>query len=288
MQSFYAQHSPITQPKQYAHLYEAVPDSISEIGTLVRGLVMHYFAEGITPEPTRLAQVDSRLVPVMLENLLQQNNAPLTTPRPTEQKLVGCCRDFTVLTVSILRQKGIPARARYGTATYFEDGYYIDHVVVEYWNGERWVMADMQLRTEHDWGFDTLDIPPGKFFTGGQGWQMARSGTVPANKFGLGSIMKVEPWGFLMAELLLDLAALNRIEMLCWDAWGLAAKDIGELSEADKQLLDEVAAATVDNNQFERWQQLYEQPQLKLTPNLLSFSPALPQIPTPITVHLEG
>jgi len=41
-----------------------------------------------------------------------------------------------------------------------------------------------------------------------------------------------------------DLAALGGVEVLPWDAWGLAAKDEPEVTADDLALLDAVAAAT--------------------------------------------
>jgi hypothetical protein len=43
-----------------------------------------------------------------------------------------------------------------------------------------------------------------------------------------------------------DLAALNKVEVLCWDGWGLADREAGDdvLAE-DAALLDRVAALTL-------------------------------------------
>lgn len=76
----------------------------------------------------------------MLGRLFETDDRPLTEERPPEKRLLGCCRDFTVLLVAVARHEGIPARARVGFAAYFIDGYNVDHEVAEVWDaGEgRW------------------------------------------------------------------------------------------------------------------------------------------------------
>lgn len=57
-----------------------------------------------------------------------------------------------------------------------------------------------------------------------------------------------------------DLAALNKIELLCWDGWGLADREPEDsVSAEDVTLLDRVAAMTIaDNSAFLEMQLLYE------------------------------
>ena len=84
-----------------------------------------------------------------MNRIIEPSDAPLTEERPPEKRLQGCCRDFSTFLASILRYKGIAARARCGFATYFGPGHYEDHWVCQYWEaGEtRWVRADAQLDT---------------------------------------------------------------------------------------------------------------------------------------------
>ena len=58
------------------------------------------------------------------------------------KKTFGTCRDYALLMTSILRYRGIPARARAGFGKYFTKGRYEDHWVCEYWltDEDRWVM----------------------------------------------------------------------------------------------------------------------------------------------------
>ena len=75
---------------------------------------------GIAPE--RISEVDTRYAAAMFARLGELADLPLSAARQPRQRLVGCCRDFTVLFVSMARHKGIPSRARVGFAGYLIDG----------------------------------------------------------------------------------------------------------------------------------------------------------------------
>src|SRR5690606_4666520 len=127
--------------------------------------------------------------------------------RAFENRLVGCCRDFALLTCAILRYQGRPARLRYGFAAYFSAGYWGDHVVVETWNGDRWQRFDPQIPASDHWGFDVLDMPQASFATGGRAWQMCRNEGADPLRFGLGpDVLDVRGWWFVRGRLQLDIA----------------------------------------------------------------------------------
>ena len=93
-------------------------------------------------------------------------------------------------------------------------------------------------------------------------------------------------WDFIIAEMMLDLAALNRAEMLCWDSWGFV-DNLDSLSEDDKVFLDTVAEATLDNQRFEAWQTLFEHEHLRIPTVIHSFTPAEAPDKLPVTVQLN-
>ena len=179
----------ITDPGDNAHLYAAIPDDIAGICRTVQGLLVHYVADGYRPPAERVCEIDTRYTTTMLQRILELDDRPLTEARPLEQRLVGCCRDYSVLTVSILRHKGIPARVRYGTGAYFEPGFYGDHVILEYWNGQRWVAVDSEMSPQHikrhGITFDVFDVPDDQFVRGGRGWLMCRREGADPNQFGI-------------------------------------------------------------------------------------------------------
>ena len=79
---------------------------------------------------------------------------------------------------------------------YFEPGKYLDHWVCEYWRADerRWVTVDPQIdglqRAFAKVPFDTLDMPPDRFFTAGQAWQRSREGRLDPMRCGI-----AEWWG---------------------------------------------------------------------------------------------
>lgn len=286
-QDFYLQQSRITDPINYTYLFEDVPDDIESICRASRNVINHYFGDlRYKPPKSRWSEIDTRHVSKILERVIELDDRPLTQTRDDDKRFVGCCRDFTVLTIAMMRHKGIPARARYGTASYFEEGYYWDHVIVEYWNGERWIGVDSQLPVEasDEFGFDLRDVPRDKFLVGGRGWQLFREGMDP-RIFGLGA--KAGGTEFVITEMLLDLAALNREEHLCWEGWGYSDTAYESYTQDDLTLLDEVAAVTQDNDAFEQWRELFTHPKLVIPPQVTSYSPAADPSAYPLTVSIE-
>ena len=290
--SIFKHQSAITDPKEFGPLYDELPNDIVGIGQIARGLIVHFFAHDTQPAPEKMSEVDSREVPLMLNTILKHSGAPLSETRLIENKLVGCCRDFATLTVSILRHKGTPARVRYGTATYFEPGYFIDHAIVEYWDADRnnWRRVDTQLDPDCNWGIDPFDVKADQFISGADGWLKATDGVISPGKVGLGSIREVNGWAFLLLELQLDVASLNKVEMLCWDAWGISKKykDFSEnlLSTEEYDLLFEAASA-IQKEDFQAIRRCYNHPLLKLSNPLWSFSPAINPRELPKEIELE-
>jgi len=287
---YYRQQSVFTDPGPHARLYDALPSDIGEICRIARGLIVHYAALGPNPPADRLAEIDCRYLGAMLDRILELDDRPLTESRNIENRLVGCCRDHTALTVSILRHKGVSARARYGASAYIEPGYFCDHVIVEYWNGTRWIGVDSELGPyEIDmWKveFDPLDVPADQFIRGGAGWLMCRAGHADPERFGLGSASTLCGWEFVVGETLLDLAALNGHEMLCWDSWGMSENALN-LDEDDKAFLDEVALDTLDDTRSEGWPKLMEDERLRIPQVIQSYSPAVKPEDMPLAVVLD-
>lgn len=166
------------------------------------------------------------------------------SPLPLTHRLVGNCRDHSVLYAALLRAAGIPARARCGFGRYFEAGKWIDHWVVERWDGRRWVVTDAQLdalmREKLGIAFDPLDMPDGEFRSGGEAWLACRAGDDP-HRYG---IFELEGWDFVKGNLVRDVCALGGRELLPWDCWGLALEEKARMDEAALARLDEAARAT--------------------------------------------
>ncbi|MDX6251035.1 MAG: hypothetical protein QOF10_4395 [Kribbellaceae bacterium] len=238
----YATQSTFTDPGLHAALYDELPTDVGELTAVVRNLLIHYRGGGIQFSGERLDEIDHRWIEAALTTDQKRNGTPLATPREPADRIVGCCRDYTLLTVSALRHQGIPARSRIGFAVYFAEGFNYDHVVAEYWNGDRWVMVDAQLDPADGRVFDSLDMPTGPFLSAAEVWQRIRAGEVDADDFGVDPGLPIRGSWFVRNYVFLQLAHLQRDEVLLWDGWGAMA---GPDEPADLDLSDEIATLLI-------------------------------------------
>ena len=241
-----------------------LPDDLPSLVKIVQGLLIHIFWSdryGRHLTPAQKDEVNMRSFVEKIPVLLKKDPSPITQPRPLENRLVGNCRDFSDFLAALLKIKGIPARARCGFGRYFEKDKYIDHWVTEYWHEKenRWVMVDAQLdefqQNELKTRFDPLDVPSYEFLTGGKAWLLCRAGQADPQKFGI-----LDMWGlwFIRGDLVRDFLALNRLEILPWDGFGLINKHESQLTQTDFALLDHIAGLTLNPDEsFTEIQQLY-------------------------------
>ena len=276
--TYFTQQGLMSDPGAHVSLFDNLPTSISDVGKLVQGVTIHVFwteRYGFKAPPERMAELQLRSMKKRLARTLEHDPRPLTEPRTIEKKLIGNCRDHSLLLVSMLRHQGVPARARCGFGAYFMHDHFEDHWVVEYWNTEqnRWVFVDAQLdELQQDTlkiNFDVLDVPRDQFIVGGKAWQMCRTGEQDHDKFG---IFDMKGLGFVRGNLVRDVASLNKMELLPWDCWGVILnKSLDDPS--DLILLDDVAALTAnDVPKFETVRTRYESdPRLSMDGKLLSY-----------------
>jgi hypothetical protein len=235
----YRQQSRYSDPREYAALLAELPSEVAEVGIAVRHLLVHYRgAEGAYPAE-RLVEIDNRWLDRVLAADRSRCDLALAVPRPESERVVGCCRDYTLLTVAALRAHGVPARSRIGFAGYFDPDHHHDHVITEFWNGERWVFVDTQLDPSTDRGFDPLDMPLGErvFETAAQVWSRFRRGELDVDRYGVGPGVPIGGDWFVRNYVILELAHRQRDELLLWDIWG----DMSPNLDGDLELIDTVA-----------------------------------------------
>jgi len=229
-----------------------LPDEISQLVSVTQNALVHVFwAEryGLVLSETRKQELNLRSFKAKYKRILELDPAPFCENRAIEKRLVGNCRDFSVVLAAMLKAKGVPARARCGFATYFKPGHYEDHWVVEYWNeaDQRWKMVDAQLdefqQKALKINFDTLDVPAYKFITGAKAWLLCRTGQADPDHFG---IFDMKGLWFVRGDLVRDFLALNNIEILPWDVYGIIAKHESQVTEADFRLLDQIASLSLN------------------------------------------
>jgi hypothetical protein len=238
---------------------DELPDDLAALRQASSQLVFHYraggdfTANGVPAE--RMAEINTRYADLMLDRILARGAPTLARARPPGDRVVGCCRDATVLFLALARHKGIPARARVGFSAYFHSGWLIDHVVAEVWDERegRWRLVDGEMNA--DWTpevngrtVDWLDLTDDQFVTGPRAWQAARAGESDPERHVVApdlDIPVLRGWPYIAHNVIHDLAALNKTEMLLWDAWGMQLSEgSGPVSAADAALLDEISATT--------------------------------------------
>jgi hypothetical protein len=250
--AYFAEPGPMTTLSLSPAAAEGLPEDPLGLCGIARGVIVHEFLAsslyGVEIPPARGNEVETRPAAAIVDRIQRLDRRPLAHARLPERRMFGNCRQFSTLSCALLRRAGIPARARCGFATYFATGKYIDHWVVEYWDTDRggWRRVDSQLdQPQHEMlsiDFDATDVPADRFLTGGEAWQLCRAGRADPERFGI-----LDFWGawFVRDDAIRDLAALNKMELLPWDAWGLMTRADRIGQDAADRLTDEVANVTV-------------------------------------------
>jgi hypothetical protein len=245
-------------------LLNGLPSDPDALMRIVRGCVISsgmLRSQSMPVPEDRSDEVQIRSVVAMIERIRELYAATLTTTRPAQQRFLGNCRHFATLTCALFRHRGIPTRVRAGFAGYFEVNTYADHWIIEYWRASegRWIRVDPQLdeeRVKRVGDVTSESLTSGNYWTGSEAWQECRRGNVDPNRFNMGGVN----WGIgeVRGSVVLDVAALNKVEMLPWDCWG--RMDVAYMNKTDSaydHFLDDVST-TVIAQDFEAIRQLYE------------------------------
>jgi hypothetical protein len=181
---FYRQYSPFTDPGEYAYLYENLPDSLSELCSLIRYQFIHpytelpKFREQIPKERWNEA-FSYPSVKSILEGLLSYDSSGIVKNRKPEARLVLGCNQNAILLASILKYRGIPARVRSGHATYLIPGFHASHTICEVWNGKekRWMLVDPST--------DKVDFGTEQFDLSNELWLRMQNGEIDPSLYGI-------------------------------------------------------------------------------------------------------
>lgn len=280
---FYLTQSVHSHPGMADRLAE-LPSGPDELALLVRHLLIHREEAGrygcALPESRYRSEAETRYIEDILDIVVRLDDAPFTAPRRPLDRFAGTCRDFALLHCALLRHTGTPARIRCGYATYFAEGFHDDHWLTEYLHPERgWILSDPQMvpdvriESPYELDFDPLDVPRDRFLVAGEGWRRCRTGEADPKTFGVSVLGLMGLW-MVRANVARDLAALNREEVLPWDAWGVGdgGRDgSDEAGAAELAVLDEAARATVTAD-FDEVRALYrDSPSLRVPETVTSY-----------------
>lgn len=267
-QDYYKGNSSMSTPGARAAELRALPKDLAKQCEIVQGVLVHrdmapwLYDLKLTEEQRDAGHV--RPLAQMLERIHALDDRPLTVARDPAHRMPTVCRHFSLLLSGILREQGIPARARCGFGAYFNAGKFEDHWVCEYWNDEqsRWILVDAQLdavqRKAMNITTDPLDVPRDAFIIAGDAWQQCRSGDADPANFGLTHVGLAGLW-FIAGNVVRDFASLNRMEALPWDVWGLMQMRDDAITDEQTALLDRVAALTLAGDEaFPEIRKLYE------------------------------
>lgn len=288
---FYSEHSAFTEPGRFTELWDRVEPTIPAMKAAIQPLLFHYRAHGDYAEngidAERIAEIDLRYTDAMLSHIDALQPIEPGMDRKPAARMVGCCRDWALLFVSLARHHGFAARSRVGFAKYFVDNWWIDHTIAEIWDEteQRWRLLDAELpqgfRPASGDTFDSLDIPRDRFLPGLDAWRRVRAGELAEETFVVAPEIEVSQLRgipYLWHNVVLDLAALNRYEMVLWDVWGM---DLDEVNEEGATLLDEVAAT----HNLGEWQQFFARDEFHIPDVVLSFSPYQPDPPKQVQLR---
>lgn len=184
---FYKKTSSFTDLGFYKEFAKNLPDDIEELCLLQRHQIIHPFdlkdeemrknKNSCYGDMTKIDETslcyENDLFPTaqaMIAELLRREKK-YSKQRKIENKIHVCCREHAILLSSILKAKGIPARARSGFAKYVNTNQIQagDHWITEYFDEKenKWRLVDADEHCpDHEMGFDLNDIPYDKFLFG--------------------------------------------------------------------------------------------------------------------------
>jgi hypothetical protein len=271
----YAQHTPVTHPGPHAALLRAFPtDPVELVPVLQNVLVHHSRVEGFTAGTGRPDDgTELRPVRALLDRITALDDRPWSAPREPGRRLVVDCRSLAVLMVSVLRERTVPARARFGFAGYLAPTHWQSHVVCEHAAPDGgWT------RTDPDVG--RFGVGPGAFLDAAQAWHACEN---DGNDDRYGYRPELRGRWTVRWELTRDLAARTGFESLTSDVWGLVAELPDDDPAVAAATFDRVAAASGRG----QWQALAAEPAFAVPP-VITTAPYLTGAVYDVDLAAEG
>ena len=252
IQSFFTTQSLSTSPGDFVYLYTGIQPKLNEAYDAVHNCLFH-LAQVDTAEPAiDSLRIKHNLNIYSAENILaiiaSLDNRSLYYPRLPDHRYIGICAHYSLLLCSLLRHFKIPCRMRCGFETQSTESHH-DHWLCEYWNDRQklWIRLDPELSPilsyKWDLGYDPLSIPEDVFMTGSEAWLICHSEKNDPNS----QDCDVAGWtggrDFVLANLVFDFLALNKIELSPWDDLDIIKNGYDALTTSQIDLMYRIAQA---------------------------------------------
>lgn len=250
----YTAQSTFTTPGQFKAALLELPESLAELSDALENFLIHHAAArslGFGVPESAEQDRNSRTVEKLMRVAMSRDNASLRVKRDLANYLYVTCHDFSLISVSILRSRIMPTRLRVGFVDYLVTDFWEDHWICEYWDGGEWRLFDPQMgarsREGFGIGFPIDDLPRVHFKSAAEMWLALRAGEVKPDNCGVSFVEGIQGEWLCACNLMRDAAALNKIELLPWDFWGMG-KDIARertIAAEFYEVLDQLAELIV-------------------------------------------
>ena len=230
--TYFASQSALTDLGKYGEQYAAVPADVTAICGVVQGLFLKQeerYKYPIVNE--RLLGTHARQASAVLDWVMKlKKGGNVVDVREIPDRFLASSSDYANLFVAICREKGIAARKRVG----FCNGTSCDYA--EYWDGSAWKQIDPSGLIE------------GEIVPAAKAWTACRAGEQCACQYEADAQHKHTGWEALRTNLILDLAAMNKVELLNWDRYGWLLRPFEDFSDKALATMDKAAAALVNED----------------------------------------
>lgn len=252
----YRAFSQFTYPGLYQEkLQRDLPPGIGQLGRLVKQQVIHSIALSMGREGVQLNPIYGNIrdvpwyrqgeddyfptVTAILAELYHRDPRGFVLDRAVENKLIITCRFVAILTASILKTRGLPARVRAGYAPYIRPDGMEAHWITQYWHApeERWVTIDADTSLENR-PFDPFDMPPDTFGFAADSWLAVREGRQDANAYIVHRVSALEN---LATQVFFDFHCLMNNEITYMQNPVFIAIDFNTVEEEKLQAIDALA-----------------------------------------------
>ncbi len=223
--AYFVAQSSFTDPGEYAELFAVLPKDAEAIRTVIQGLFLDHkerYKYPIVNE--RLLHSHSHCIQGVIKSILSWSKAPLNEAREIPDRFLAAPHDYANMFCAMARSQGIAARKRVG---FLCDEVYRGYEVAEYWDGTAWKQIDV------------AGLAKSKFMSAAEAWQACRKGEIDPELFH--ADLQTMGLEVVRNSLMLDLAAMNKVELLAWDRYGWMLRPFEDFSEKAWNTLDKAA-----------------------------------------------